>query len=68
MLDKFRDSEASEPRDKIYALLGICSDVQDIDILKADYVKNIRDVVFHTTLFLLNFYSVNIPDSSTGQY
>jgi ankyrin repeat protein len=61
MLGKFRDSEATESRDKIYALLGICSDVHSIDILKADYVRNIQDVVFHTTLFLLNFNALNIP-------
>ncbi|KAH9209884.1 heterokaryon incompatibility protein-domain-containing protein [Leptodontidium sp. 2 PMI_412] len=61
MLDKFRDSEATESRDKIYALLGICSDVHGVDILKADYAKNIQDVVFHTTSFLLNFNALNIP-------
>ncbi|OCK82082.1 HET-domain-containing protein, partial [Lepidopterella palustris CBS 459.81] len=54
MLVKFFKSEASDPRDKIYALLDISSDACDTDLLKANYEKNIQDVIFDTTLFLLN--------------
>ncbi|KAH8595442.1 heterokaryon incompatibility protein-domain-containing protein, partial [Bisporella sp. PMI_857] len=52
MLSKFRNSEATDPRDKIYALLGISSDTCNTDLLKADYGKNIQDVIFNTTSFL----------------
>ncbi|KIN03076.1 hypothetical protein OIDMADRAFT_195666, partial [Oidiodendron maius Zn] len=60
ILDKFRNSEATKPQDKIYALLGISSDIYGIDILKADYNKNLQDIVFDTTSFLLNFSTLNI--------
>lgn len=53
MLVKFCKSEATDPRDNIYALLGISSDAYDTDLLKAKYEKNIQDVIFDTTLFLL---------------
>ena len=60
MLDKFRNSEATDPRDKIYALLGISSDTCDTDLLTPDYGKDIQDVVFNTTSFLLDFNKLNI--------
>jgi hypothetical protein len=52
MLDKFRHSEATDPRDQIYALLNISSDTCDTNILRADYNKELEDVIFNTTLFL----------------
>lgn len=60
ILDKFRNSEATKPQDKIYALLGISSDVYSINILKADYNKDLEDIVFDTASFLLNFNTLNI--------
>jgi hypothetical protein len=59
MLGKFRNSEATDPRDKIYALLGISSDTCDTGLLKADYGKDHQDVVFNTASFLLNFDELN---------
>ncbi|PQE28114.1 ankyrin repeat-containing protein [Rutstroemia sp. NJR-2017a BBW] len=59
MLGKFRNSEATDPRDKIYALLGISLDIYDTDLLKADYGKDIQDVVFNTVSFLFNFHKLN---------
>jgi hypothetical protein len=61
MLIKFCKSEATEPRDQIYALLGISSDTRDTDLLKADYTKDLRDVVFDTTSFLLKFNKLDPP-------
>ena len=61
MLVKFCKSEATDPRDSIYALLGISSDACDTDFLKANYEKNLQDVIFDTTLFLLNFNELNSP-------
>jgi hypothetical protein len=61
MLVKFCKSEATDPRDSIYALLGISSDACDTDFLKANYEKNLQDVIFDTTLFLLNFNELDSP-------
>ena len=59
MLSKFRNSEATDPRDKIYALLGISSDTCGTGLLKADYGKDLQDVVFNTASFLLNLNELN---------
>jgi ankyrin repeat protein len=61
MLVKFSKSKATDPRDSIYALLGISSDACSTDFLKANYEKNLEDVIFNTTLFLLNFNKLNSP-------
>ena len=61
MLDKFRNSEATDPRDKIYALLGISSNTYDTNLLKTDYGKSPEDVVFNTTSFLLDFNKLKTP-------
>jgi hypothetical protein len=52
LLVSFRESKASNPRDMVYALLGISSDAQDIDCLRPDYTKDIQDVIRDTALFL----------------
>lgn len=50
LLAKFRDSESKEPRDFVYALLGISSDFCESAILSPNYrlplVELIRDVVW----------------------
>jgi ankyrin repeat protein len=61
MLDKFRNSEATDPRDNIYALLGISSNAYDTDLLRADYRKDLEDTIFDTTSFLLNLNELNPP-------
>jgi ankyrin repeat protein len=61
MLVKFRKSEATDPRDSIYALLGISSDACDTDLLKVNYKKNLQDVIFDTTSFLLDFNKLDSP-------
>jgi hypothetical protein len=58
LLLKFNGSKASDPRDKIYALLGISSDGRDANSLRADYTKTPQEVVYDTTLFLFD-----LPDS-----
>jgi hypothetical protein len=52
LLYKFRASEASDPRDKIYALLGMCSDCNDPRGLRADYTKALPQVVHDATVFM----------------
>ena len=61
MLVKFCKSEATNLRDSIYALLDISLDTCDTDFLKANYKKSLKDVIFDTTLFLLNFNKLNFP-------
>ncbi|KAF4621538.1 hypothetical protein G7Y89_g14534 [Cudoniella acicularis] len=53
LLSKFRKSSASDPRDNIYALLGLSSDAYDSDLLQPDYSKSMRDVMNDTASFLL---------------
>ena len=58
LLLKFNGSKASDPRDKIYALLGISSDGRDANSLRADYTKTPQEVVHDATLSLFD-----LPDS-----
>lgn len=52
LLRKFSDSHASDPRDKIFALLGICSDSDKPDSLVADYTKTLCQVMSQTAMFI----------------
>jgi hypothetical protein len=52
LLLKFRESEASDPRDQVYALLGISSDAQDTGRLRPDYTKDLGKVIYDTSSFL----------------
>jgi ankyrin repeat protein len=52
LLLKFKESEATDSRDKVYALLGISSDTQGTDILHPDYTKSLQEVVRDTSSFL----------------
>ncbi|KAH8800858.1 heterokaryon incompatibility protein-domain-containing protein [Xylogone sp. PMI_703] len=61
ILDKFRNSEATDPKDKIYALLNISSDAYNTDLLRADYRKSLQDIIFDTTSFLLNLNELSPP-------
>ena len=53
LLIKFGQSEASDPRDIIYALLSMASDVHDTSFLQPDYGKTMQEVIHDTILFLL---------------
>ncbi|KAH7385486.1 heterokaryon incompatibility protein-domain-containing protein [Phaeosphaeria sp. MPI-PUGE-AT-0046c] len=53
ILRKFRRSKASDPRDMIYALLGIMScDDTDSSSLQPDYSKTTKQVIEHVTFVL----------------
>jgi hypothetical protein len=52
LLLKFSESEASDPRDKVYALLGISSDARDTGRLRPDYTKDLEKVIYDTSSFL----------------
>ncbi|KAJ8109198.1 hypothetical protein OPT61_g7634 [Boeremia exigua] len=60
LLRKFSGSKSSDPRDMIYALLGISSDAKG---LKPDYTKSLQQVVSSTIVILLNLDSVGISSS-----
>ncbi|KAI4267787.1 MAG: hypothetical protein L6R38_008099 [Xanthoria sp. 2 TBL-2021] len=44
LLTQFRHCEATDPRDKVYALLGIASDMPDDADLKPNYAKSVAEV------------------------
>ncbi|KAF2730690.1 HET-domain-containing protein, partial [Polyplosphaeria fusca] len=52
LLQKFGASEASDPRDNVYALLGLSTDAQGPHSLRPDYTKNVQEVINNTYLFL----------------
>jgi ankyrin repeat protein len=54
LLLKFKQSEASDPKDSIYALLGISSDAHRTAPLVPDYNKSLEDVIDDTVTFLLD--------------
>jgi len=64
LLTKFGKSEASDPRDNIYALLGMSSDVSNSDILRADYEKSVEEAIQDTTSFLLRLHDFDYPPNS----
>jgi hypothetical protein len=58
LLLKFSESEATDPRDKVYALLGISSDASDTDNLRPDYTKDLKKVISDTSSFLFGLSDV----------
>ncbi|KAF4626721.1 hypothetical protein G7Y89_g11436 [Cudoniella acicularis] len=53
LLIKFRESEATDKRDMIYALRGISSDMQESSTLTPNYKKSLQEVIEDTIFFLL---------------
>ncbi|KAK1712016.1 heterokaryon incompatibility protein-domain-containing protein [Colletotrichum lupini] len=73
LLQKFRNSKASDPRDMVYALLAIASDVSQSDsgsLLSPDYFKTEEDLVqdLKTYLFLDSQYFCIIPERSMESF
>lgn len=46
VLAKFRQSEASDPRDRIFALLGVCADNLVREVVKPDYSRSEAEVIY----------------------
>jgi ankyrin repeat protein len=65
LLLKFSGSEASDQRDKVYALLGISSDASDTDSLRPDYTKDVQEVIRDTSLFLFGPSNISHDTMST---
>ncbi|RGP72524.1 heterokaryon incompatibility [Fusarium sporotrichioides] len=57
LLCKFKGSEASDPRDKVYALMGMASDM-DSNAIEADYTKEEEMIVQDLCLYI---YGDRIP-------
>lgn len=53
LLRKFGRSEASDPRDIVYALLGLCEDAYTSDILRPNYEISLQQVIQNTVSYLL---------------
>lgn len=51
LLCKFKGSEAADPRDRVYALLGMASDVE-INAIEADYAKEEHVIVKELCLYI----------------
>lgn len=43
LLPRFHQFDASDPRDKVFTILGLAGDIDHSSILKADYSKSFRD-------------------------
>lgn len=66
LLNRSRNSMASDPRDNVYALLGISSDFGPLDLV-ADYSKSAVEVFRDTALLYFQRGSLDIL-SSIGDY
>lgn len=53
LLQKFGRSKAKDPRDIIYALIGLSKHAFTSDILRPDYEISIQEAIQHTVLYLL---------------
>ena len=56
LLKNFQHSKATDPRDKIYALLSISSDAADTELLRPDYNRTLSDVIYDTISFLIGYH------------
>lgn len=54
LLVKFGKSQATEPRDIIYSLLGMSSNAQDTDRLRPNYSKPMTEVIREVTSFIFS--------------
>ncbi|TEY30775.1 hypothetical protein BOTCAL_0841g00010 [Botryotinia calthae] len=69
LLVKFRQSEATDDRDKIYALLGMASDVHRSNFLDPKYDKSSRQVIREAVSFILSEnYPQLVDDASLYQF
>ena len=67
LLAKFHDSQASNPRDNTYALLGISSDACDPEKFPPDYTKTVDQVIRDTAAFLI-FRSLDSPAAPLANF
>jgi hypothetical protein len=51
VLARFRGMKSTDPRDRVYSLLGLVTDDHEIDV---DYTTSVRDLYRDTTISLIN--------------
>ncbi|CAG9974630.1 unnamed protein product [Clonostachys byssicola] len=68
LLCMFHSSKAQDPRDMVYALLGIASDPNLRELLKPDYEKTERDVIRGCVAYFCKLDIENLPDFSQGYW
>lgn len=56
----FRYSEATDPRDKVYAFLGIATKDSNLDLLVPDYMKSAESVYIDTTKLIMKGKRFNL--------
>jgi hypothetical protein len=56
-LQHFRESEASDPKDKVYGLLNIVSPRSEVEALNVDYNKSAGAIYADTVLAVIQLYS-----------
>lgn len=64
ILERFKGSKATDQRDMIYALIGISSDYCHDENFKADYTKNVRELIKDTTEILFSLSSTRYSTMS----
>ncbi|KAI1195848.1 ankyrin repeat-containing domain protein [Nemania serpens] len=52
ILRQFRNAKATDERDRIFALFGLCIDTQANDFPKVDYTKSIMEVIRDTVSYI----------------
>ena len=62
LLWKFRESEATEPRDKLFALLSLISDDDITGKITADYTKTERAIVQDIAVYLFGENTFDVRD------
>jgi hypothetical protein len=66
LLRKFYGSGASDPRDNIYALLSVATDVEVMVFPKGDYNLSVREILNQTIAFMFPCqWTQNPPDCDT---
>lgn len=66
LLRKFGHSNATDSRDIIYALIGLCEDAYTSDILRPNYEITLEQVIQNTVAYLLKRSGDLHKDSCTG--
>ena len=68
LLHQFRSRSATDPRDKVYALLGIVQQWQGSERLIPDYELDVQEVFWKTTIALIkNYKSLDVLAGTTAQ-
>ncbi|KAI1166694.1 ankyrin repeat-containing domain protein [Nemania serpens] len=71
ILRQFRDAKATDERDNIYALLGLCIDAQVNGFPKADYTKSTMEVIRDTVSYICHCDlrdEVQVPYTTLHQF